>query len=69
VPGWTRYWVAEEKVRRLTAIAAKSQPPTQSVNAQPPGQQATRAGSSTPSDQERLFREFLEWSKRQPRTR
>jgi TRAP transporter TAXI family solute receptor len=78
VSGWTRYWVAEEKVRRLTAAAAKSQPPAPAGNPQPPaavgkaqpaGQQAARAGPGTPSEQERLFREFLEWTKRQPQTR
>ena len=69
VPGWTRYWVAEERVKRLIAAAAKSQPLTPADGAQPPGAQAARAGPNNPAEQERLFREFLEWAKRQPRTR
>jgi TRAP-type uncharacterized transport system substrate-binding protein len=70
VPGWTRYWVAEEKIKRLTAAAAKPQPsPTPASSTPPTAPPAARAGPSTPAEQERLFREFLEWSKRQPRTR
>lgn len=67
VPGWTRYSVAEEKVRRLTVAAAKPQPPAPAVNAQPAGPQATQSAPGQPADQERLFREFLKWSKRQSR--
>src|SRR5262245_21714217 len=63
VPGWTRYWVAEEKLARLAS--AKSEPPT--VDTQLARQQATRAAPNDPAAQERLFQEFLEWSRRQPR--
>ena len=34
VPGWTRYWVAEEKLKRLVAAAGKSRPPVLPVDAQ-----------------------------------
>jgi TRAP-type uncharacterized transport system substrate-binding protein len=66
VSGWTRHSVVEERVKRLTATAAKSQSPTP-VAAQPATRQPAGAGPSAPSQQERLFKEFLEWNKRQPR--
>jgi TRAP-type uncharacterized transport system substrate-binding protein len=67
VPGWTRYSVADAKVRRLTATAAKSPAPSPTADAPPARKKAARASPSTPSEQERLFREFLEWNKRQSR--
>jgi len=67
VPGWTRYWAAEEKLKRLVAAAGKSQPPVPPVAVQLAPQQASRAAPHNPAEQERLFQEFLEWSKRQPR--
>jgi TRAP-type uncharacterized transport system substrate-binding protein len=63
VPGWTRYWVAEERLARLTS--AKSPAPT--VDVQLARKQSTRAAPNNPAEQERLFQEFLEWSRRQPR--
>jgi TRAP transporter TAXI family solute receptor len=59
VPGWTRYWVAEEKLKAITA--AKSQRPP--VDLQLARQQAARAAPSDAAEQERLFQQFLEWSK------
>jgi hypothetical protein len=66
VPGWTRYWVAEERLKRLAAKAGKSQP-APPVDVQLGRQQAARAAPGNPAEQERLFQEFLEWSKRRPR--
>jgi TRAP transporter TAXI family solute receptor len=70
VPGWTRYWVAEEKLREMAAAAARSQPADRPpVDLQLARQQAKRAAPHNPAEQERLFQEFLEWNKRQPRKR
>ena len=57
VPGWTRYWVVEEKHKQLASRPA----PSVGIDAQLARQQAARAAPNDPAEQERLFREFLEW--------
>jgi TRAP transporter TAXI family solute receptor len=64
VPGWTRYWVAEEKLKQSKA---KTSPPPSSVDIQLARQQAARAAPGDTAAQERLFQQFLEWSKQQRR--
>lgn len=66
VPGWSRYWVAEEKLKSLQAAAA---PATQDnkVDVQLARQQAARAAPGDSAEQERLFQQFLEWSRSQAR--
>ena len=61
VPGWTRYYVADEILKQMASAKAPPQQP-----GQPPAgrQQAARGGSDT-AEQERLFQQFLEWSKKQ----
>jgi TRAP transporter TAXI family solute receptor len=61
VPGWNRYWVAEEKLKRM----AEAQPAPRPVDAQLARQQAARAAPGDTAEQERLFQKFLEWSKAQ----
>jgi TRAP-type uncharacterized transport system substrate-binding protein len=56
VPGWTRYWVAEEKLKQLALHA-----PRVAIDAQLAKQQTGRTSPNDPTDQERLFRKFLEW--------
>lgn len=67
VPGWTRYWVAEEKLRQLAT--ANPQPPVPPIDAELARKQAARAAPYDPVEQERLFQEFLQWTKGQPRKR
>jgi TRAP-type uncharacterized transport system substrate-binding protein len=63
VPGWTRYFVAEERIKQATVAKAGSQPPPAEP---PPGsKQAARSGATDAAEQERLFQQFLEWSKKQ----
>jgi TRAP-type uncharacterized transport system substrate-binding protein len=62
VPGWTRYWVAEE---RLRAIAAAKPDPSRPVDHQLARQQAARVAPNNSAEQERLFQQFLEWSRTQ----
>jgi TRAP-type uncharacterized transport system substrate-binding protein len=61
VPGWTRYYVADEILKQMASAKAPQQQPGQPPAAR---QQAARAGSDT-AEQERLFQQFLEWSKKQ----
>jgi len=61
VPGWTRYAVAEEKLRLLAAV----KPPQPQAELAPGRQKAVRAAAPDAADQEKLFQQFLEWSKKQ----
>lgn len=61
VPGWTRYSIADEKLKQLTVAKAQQRPG-------PPDQgrqQAVRTGTTDAAAQERLFQQFLEWSRKQ----
>lgn len=64
VPGWTRYWVAEEKLKAIQAKAAAVSTET-TVDVQLARQQAARAAPGDSAAQERLFQQFLEWSRSQ----
>ncbi len=59
VPGWTRYWVAEEKLRRMAAGEAGAAP----IDLQQARHQAARAAPNSEAEQEKLFQQFLDWSK------
>jgi TRAP-type uncharacterized transport system substrate-binding protein len=63
VPGWIRYTVADERLKLATAAKAGSQPPP--AGGAPGRQQAARGGATDAAEQERLFQQFLEWSKKQ----
>jgi TRAP-type uncharacterized transport system substrate-binding protein len=59
VPGWTRYSVADEKLKQIVAAKAPPQAVDQ-ARAQP-----VRSGSTDAAAQEKLFQQFLEWSRKQ----
>jgi TRAP-type uncharacterized transport system substrate-binding protein len=61
VPGWTRYWVAEEKLKQMVPADATRH----AIDPQLARQQASRAAPLDAAEQERLFQRFLEWSKTQ----
>ena len=61
VPGWHRYWVAEDKLKRV----AEAKPAPRTIDTQLARQQASRAAPGDAAEQERLFRKFLDWSKSQ----
>jgi len=63
VPGWSRYWVAEEKLKAVQAKTAAA--PEAAVDVQLARQQAARAAPGDAATQEKLFQQFLEWSKGQ----
>lgn len=58
IPGWTRFAPAQELVDKAAAARAN-------IDASLARQQAARAAPNNQAEQERLFREFLEWSKKQ----
>lgn len=61
VPGWTRYPFADELLKQMAAAKAPAQQPG------PPAEgrkQAARSASDA-AEQERLFQQFLEWSRKQ----
>ncbi len=61
VPGWNRYWVAEEKLKQVVGAQAA----TPQIDTQLARQQAARVAPGDPTEQERLFQRFLEWAKKQ----
>ena len=60
IPGWTRFPPAQEMVNRATSAKVSLDPGLAR-------QQAARAAPGNPAEQERLFNQFLEWSKQQKR--
>jgi TRAP-type uncharacterized transport system substrate-binding protein len=61
VPGWTRYGVADELLKKASAAKTPVAKVAEPAPGRPP---AVRAGSD-PTEQEKLFQQFLEWSKKQ----
>ena len=59
IPGWTRFPPAQEMLSRIAA-RPKIDPSLART-------QAARAAPNNPTEQERLFQQFLEWSKQQKR--
>lgn len=64
VPGWQRFKPMEDKLKQITSAAA---PPTPAARAKIDHAlaraQAARAAPNDPREQERLFQQFLEWTK------
>ena len=60
IPGWTRFPPAQEMINKMAAARAKVDPALAR-------QQAARAAPNNPAEQERLFQQFLEWSRQQKR--
>lgn len=63
VPGWNRYFVAEEMLAKIQAKSESA--PTQAVSIDPnyARTQAARAAPGNRAEQERLFQQFLDWTK------
>lgn len=60
VRGWTRYWVAEQKLKQAAAGQAAK---TTDTEPQLIRQQAARIAPGDPAEQERIFQEFMAWKK------
>jgi TRAP-type uncharacterized transport system substrate-binding protein len=65
VPGWIRYAVADDKLKQMSVAKAPPQGPADTALARPP--KTARTGGADAGDQEKLFQQFLEWSKKQKR--
>jgi TRAP transporter TAXI family solute receptor len=63
VPGWIRYGVAEEKLKLMAG--AKQQPAPIETSQARQSRAIRMGGPGDPADQEKLFQQFLEWSKKQ----
>jgi TRAP transporter TAXI family solute receptor len=63
VRGWKRFPAAQEALDRVSAQAAVPAP--RAVDPAIARAQAARAAPNNPAEQERLFQQFLEWSKQQ----
>jgi hypothetical protein len=63
VPGWERFKPLQERLDKAVTVATRNVEPTQSRAPAPPAS----AGPYDPAEQERLFKQFLEWNKRQSR--
>ena len=71
VPGWRRFQPMQDRLDKLAA-AVPPTPPTPVPAVRPASvdqtlarQQAVRAAPGNPAEQERLFQQFMEWSKKQ----
>jgi len=60
VPGWERFKPLQEKLDKVSAATS-----ARSVNTTQLRAQAQRAAPYNPTEQERLFQQFLEWNKKQ----
>jgi hypothetical protein len=63
VPGWTRYWLAADKVEAMAKASAVSS--TENVKRSP----GETAASRDPSEQDALFKQFLIWDKQREKKR
>jgi TRAP-type uncharacterized transport system substrate-binding protein len=62
VPGWQRFKPLQDRLDKVAVVAApRTIDPVQLRT------QAARAAPNDPNEQERLFKQFLEWSKKQSR--
>lgn len=61
VPGWQRFKPLQDKLDKVAATAPRS------VDAALLRAQAAKAAPNNPAEQERLFKQFLEWNRKQSR--
>jgi uncharacterized protein len=66
VPGWPRFAAAQRWLDRQAAEAAAKAPPS-GIDPALARAQAADAAPHDRTEQERLFKEFLEWARRQPK--
>jgi TRAP-type uncharacterized transport system substrate-binding protein len=61
IPGWTRFPPAQELIDKVMSTSAAAR--TGSIDPSLARAQAARAAPLDPAEQDRLFRQFLEWSR------
>ena len=64
IRGWQRFAAAQQWLDRQVVKAAAKTP---SIDVKQARTQATKAAPHDAAEQERLFKEFLEWSRKRPR--
>ncbi len=73
VRGWQRFPAAQQWLDRQAALAAQAAkakakvPPSSGIDVTQARQQAAKAAPNDTAEQERLFKEFLEWSRNRPK--
>jgi TRAP-type uncharacterized transport system substrate-binding protein len=68
IKGWQRFPAAQEWLDRQAAEAAlKAKADASGLDMAQAREQAAKAAPTDPAEQERLFREFLEWSRTRPK--
>jgi len=65
VPGWTRWGVADDMLRKLRQDAAVAEAPAPTSGEFSAFLRTKTAATDTPEQREALFREFLQWQQRQ----
>lgn len=66
VPGWQRFKPLQDRLDKLAAQpAAAARPKAGEIDQTLARRQAERAAPDNPAEQERLFKQFLEWSRQQ----
>lgn len=65
IRGWQRFHAAQQWLDREAAEAAKAK--TSGIDVKQARAQAVKAAPNDAAEQERLFKEFLEWSRKRPR--
>jgi TRAP-type uncharacterized transport system substrate-binding protein len=63
VPGWQRFRPMEAKLKQLTSSAAPAPAARPKIDHALARAQAARAAPNDPNEQERLFQQFIEWTK------
>ena len=58
VPGWTRFKPLQDRLDKAAVVSARTDPAQLRAK-------AARAAPGDPAEQERLFRQFLEWNRKQ----
>jgi TRAP-type uncharacterized transport system substrate-binding protein len=66
IRGWQRFHAAQQWLDRLAADA-KAKTPSSGIDVKQARELATKAAPYDKAEQERLFKEFLEWSRKRPR--
>lgn len=63
VPGWTRFQPMQDKLDRIVKAPAAAAPARAKIDHALARAQAARAAPDNPQEQERLFQQFIEWTK------
>jgi TRAP transporter TAXI family solute receptor len=67
IKGWHRFPAAQQWLDRQAAESAVAQKSSPTIDAAYARAQASKAAPHDPAEQERLFKEFMEWSKNRPK--